>query len=552
MFNLKSIPMKKSFLFLSFLLVATLFIKAQTPLTTAADFTANDAYGESHTLFDYLDDDKYVAIMFTASWCSNCPAIYPIMQDSYEYFGCNTGNVITMVISQDHSATAMQGITGDFIKIPDPPGNAINNNYSIGAYPTIILIAPNRNIVNQDIWPINNDILRNAITNAGGIPSSCDPLEPDNIDAQLLSIVSPVAFYSEAQQIVPVVTIRNNGVDNITEADVSYVLNSDDPVVVNWTGSLETGETADVSFDAIDIVTGNHVFVATVTVAGDENPDNNSMTRNFTVADCSESINIPFNEDFDSADLPSCWIVQNQHPTHTWASTTGYNIGGTTPVDPQIGSHFWYVNWSDTQAQDEWLISPSFDLSDVPNPEMKFWFNGNYHWSVDPNDNCDLILLVSVDGGDWVEVWNETDHPDFTSTAASYVWLETIIDLGNYVGVADFRFAFRYTGFDGAQFAIDNITIEEQGTTSACINKLSIGIDVYPNPADSHIIISLQEISSGNSLSIYNQLGQKVINAEINTQLFEVSVKDLSKGMYFINIIDSNGVIINTQRFIKN
>jgi hypothetical protein len=60
--------MKKTFLLLAFFLIAGAFLKAQTPLTTAVDFTATDAYGESHTLFDYLDDDKFVVIMFTASW----------------------------------------------------------------------------------------------------------------------------------------------------------------------------------------------------------------------------------------------------------------------------------------------------------------------------------------------------------------------------------------------------------------------------------------------------------------------------------------------------
>lgn len=39
--------------------------QAQTPLTTAVNFTALDAAGVSHTLFDYLDDNKYVVIMFS-------------------------------------------------------------------------------------------------------------------------------------------------------------------------------------------------------------------------------------------------------------------------------------------------------------------------------------------------------------------------------------------------------------------------------------------------------------------------------------------------------
>jgi hypothetical protein len=57
--------MKKLFMLFAFFMVGGLFLQAQTPLTQAVDFTATDIYGEEHTLFDYLDDDKIVVIMFT-------------------------------------------------------------------------------------------------------------------------------------------------------------------------------------------------------------------------------------------------------------------------------------------------------------------------------------------------------------------------------------------------------------------------------------------------------------------------------------------------------
>jgi hypothetical protein len=57
--------MKKTFYLFTFLLLSAFFAKAQTPLTQAVNFTATDAYGVEHTLFDYLEDDKIVVIMFT-------------------------------------------------------------------------------------------------------------------------------------------------------------------------------------------------------------------------------------------------------------------------------------------------------------------------------------------------------------------------------------------------------------------------------------------------------------------------------------------------------
>ena len=59
--------MKKLVYILPFLFFFAFSAKGQTPLTQALDFTATDVNGVDHTLFDYLDDDKIVVIMFTTS-----------------------------------------------------------------------------------------------------------------------------------------------------------------------------------------------------------------------------------------------------------------------------------------------------------------------------------------------------------------------------------------------------------------------------------------------------------------------------------------------------
>ena len=69
------------------------------------------------------------------------------------------------------------------IKIPNPPGAAIRNTYQIAQFPTVILITPNGNIVEQDIWPISNAILRNRVALHGGVVSSCEA--PQTFDLNL-------------------------------------------------------------------------------------------------------------------------------------------------------------------------------------------------------------------------------------------------------------------------------------------------------------------------------------------------------------------------------
>jgi len=45
-------------------LVLAVSVYGQTNLTTAIDFTGTDLDGNSHNLFSYLDDDKFVVLYF--------------------------------------------------------------------------------------------------------------------------------------------------------------------------------------------------------------------------------------------------------------------------------------------------------------------------------------------------------------------------------------------------------------------------------------------------------------------------------------------------------
>jgi hypothetical protein len=89
-----------------------------------------------------------------------------------------------MIISTNHSqAQLLNPPYTDYesIKIANPPGGSINSTYSIGAYPTVIIIKPDQSIAEQDIWPINISILRSKVELHGGIPSDCNVPEIFNL-----------------------------------------------------------------------------------------------------------------------------------------------------------------------------------------------------------------------------------------------------------------------------------------------------------------------------------------------------------------------------------
>lgn len=171
--------MKKKFIFLLGLLWG-INAFSQCPLTTAVDFTATDINGVQHNLFSYLNNNKYVVIDFFYTTCVPCQQTAPKVQGAYEHFGCNSSNVIFLSIDKGDNNQQVQafgqtyGIHCPKISGVEGGGTAINNTYGITAFPTVIMIAPNKNIIEQDIWPIADAAyLIGVISDHGGIPMAC-------------------------------------------------------------------------------------------------------------------------------------------------------------------------------------------------------------------------------------------------------------------------------------------------------------------------------------------------------------------------------------------
>ena len=152
--------MKKVFI----LLLALAFgfgLKAQTNLTQAVDFTATDIHGNEVHLFDILDGGQYVLIDFFFTTCGPCQQSTPHVVQSYYAFGCNMHDVFYMEISDRDSQAACLNWTNNYgVEYPTIAGvnggSTIANQYHIPAFPTVILIAPNHQVVIQDLYPIPN------------------------------------------------------------------------------------------------------------------------------------------------------------------------------------------------------------------------------------------------------------------------------------------------------------------------------------------------------------------------------------------------------------
>lgn len=187
--------MKKSiflFVFISSILISF----GQTTLSTAEDFTVVDTKGSPHSLFGYLNAGKYVCIDFFYKDCPPCGTTAPYYQASFEHFGCNTGNVIFISISdRDNDATLITYADEHGYKYPMINGTfgaSIFSTYGVTATPTYILIAPDKSIVEQDMWPLNSaQDLITKITNRGGTAKACPTGLSENQKAIITTYPNP-------------------------------------------------------------------------------------------------------------------------------------------------------------------------------------------------------------------------------------------------------------------------------------------------------------------------------------------------------------------------
>ncbi|MBT3417921.1 MAG: TlpA family protein disulfide reductase [Flavobacteriales bacterium] len=179
-------------------------LNAQTSLTTAVDFTVTDVHGNTHNLFTYLDDGKHVIVDFFFTTCGPCISSVPTMNTAFTNYGCNSGEVIFIAIDDGDSDAEVLQYENDYggllpsVSGIDGGGNAVNSAYGISAYPTVILIAPDRTILEQDIYPVSN--ITTALPNAGLTIAVCDTgggatiiseltLEKENIDMRIFDVL---------------------------------------------------------------------------------------------------------------------------------------------------------------------------------------------------------------------------------------------------------------------------------------------------------------------------------------------------------------------------
>jgi thiol-disulfide isomerase/thioredoxin len=186
-------------------------MSAQTSLTQAVDFTVTDLGGNDHNLFEYLDAGQYVCIDFFAYWCGPCQTTAPEFNVVYHDYGCNAGEVTFLSIEYEGTDALTHDFETSFAGAEPPPaasgadggGAAVHAAYGIAAFPTYILIDPTGAIVEQDIWPMDAQILSGVLDSYNIAMLDCT-VDVNDVDDALRFTAFPVPANDMLQVVLPV------------------------------------------------------------------------------------------------------------------------------------------------------------------------------------------------------------------------------------------------------------------------------------------------------------------------------------------------------------
>ena len=316
--------MKK--LLLSLAVLTGISAYAQTPVGSVVNnFTLTDINGNSHSLFNYLDQGKFVVIDVSATWCGPCWAYHNTgaLNSFYNQYGpAGTNQAMVFFVEGDPStpttglsggangASPSQGdwITGENMPIIDLATSAsfTNSGMSIDYFPEMYVICPNRVILASGVAGSIG-----TLANLQSYIGQCPPPASMPVDPALLGYTGTTTSCSDFTLSV---TLQNNGTTPLTSATIS-VTGIPSPITYNWSGNLATYGVAQVNLGTITLAAP---ATATITItSNDGNPANSTITQQLQYISSTTTTAVNTMQDFsNAADRKSTRL----NSSHEWIS----------------------------------------------------------------------------------------------------------------------------------------------------------------------------------------------------------------------------------------
>jgi hypothetical protein len=263
------------------LAIATVFSVASASAQMASgsvcpNFTGTDLDGQTWNLYDLLDQGYSVVVDVSATWCGPCWNYHNsgALDELYTAHGPDGTNEVRVLFVEGDAATTNADLhgtgtntQGDWVANTPYPiidDASIGDLLQITYFPTIYTICPSRIIT--ETGQITADMHYEFISSNG-----CESATMVN-DPSLIGVTATGGNCGNADVTLNV-TLQNFGTEPLTSATI-VVYGGISPVTTNWTGSLATYATEEIS---IGVPTSGSVSLDVMITSSDGNTSNNTV-----------------------------------------------------------------------------------------------------------------------------------------------------------------------------------------------------------------------------------------------------------------------------------
>jgi hypothetical protein len=398
--------------------------------------------------------------------------------------------------------------------------------------------------------------------------TACNPPATAQFDAGISSIVNPNGEIC-ATSFAPIVRLRNYGSNTLTSCQIRYRIDSGTTLQFNWTGSLTTNNTVDVTLPTISTTAGSHNFTAfTQSPNGqtDNNASNDSRTQAFT-ATSAVGVNIPLFEGIENPSFPTGtqWEIDNPDSDIGWQRTTAAKKTGLASI---VVNNYDYSAAGQTGSSiaDD-LYSPNINLSSIAHATLTFQVA--YTTYTDPatgGNTWDSLQVWIVDacGNQAARLYNKFSSTLSTAsnTTDAFVptssqWRLETLDLTPYTSWGSVYLVFRNISHYENNLYLDDVNITGWAVGIDSPTEKQANLQIYPNPIAQEAVLTYY-LPEGQSttISIVDILGRTLQTYQIpyqNSGMHQFTIADAAlpaKGMYVVQMQVGNEWIM--RKIIKN
>ena len=160
---------------------------------------------------------------------------------------------------------------------------------------------------------------------------------------------------------------------------------------------------------------------------------------------------------------------------------TAFNIAGNSTWYHNSNYSCAYINAYQTVPDDDWLVSPAFDLTRQISGEICFTQALGYGTTSNWPNQCMLLISEDYSGDVAAATW--TQLPITEWSASRFAWVDNTIAIpSTFMGKSNVHFAFHYAATSSAPaWEIKNLTLQTVCGTSTTTPVVKEAIPAVPN-----------------------------------------------------------------------